>query len=340
MALVVTAARRGAAPSAGRWSRPGWASRCRCGRRTPPTTAPSWSTRRCPAGSSATCTGAVRHGLARRGLGARHRAAGAGRAGRARCCCPAPLPLGRARRGRRLVAVAGGAVVLLSALAVAGHLVVFLVAAQSVGVTLSTAGPAAAVGALVLLGSSIPLNVAGLGAARGRGRVGVHGGRLDGGGRGSTVAVTFGVLATVATLPGLLALQEESPWLTAPTRCSPAGCRSTATSTTPPTSGCSCPTTPTSTGSTRCAPAATRSWSAPPRCATTTRGCWCAPRPGRAVRRTAGRPAQPLKVTVTNRAKLDPGCALLHRRHRRQARLLRQRHRRHGRRRAVVGRPP
>lgn len=31
--------------------------------------------------------------------------------------------------------------------------------------------------------------------------------------------------------------------------------------------------------------------------------------PGRvAARRTAGRPAQPLKVTVTNRAKLDPGC--------------------------------
>jgi hypothetical protein len=103
-----------------------------------------------------------------------------------------------------LVAVAGGAVVLLSALAVAGHLVVFMAAAASVGVGL---GPAqlVPVGALVLLGSAIPLNVAGWGP-----REGVAAWAFTAFGStatvGLTVSVTFGVLATLATLPGLLVL--------------------------------------------------------------------------------------------------------------------------------------
>lgn len=104
------------------------------------------------------------------------------------------------------LAVAGGAVVLLSVGAVAGHLVVFMVAAAAVGVSLSplTLLP---VGALVLLGSAIPLNVAGWGP-----REGVAAWAFTAAGStaavGLTVAVTFGVLATVATLPGLLTLRR------------------------------------------------------------------------------------------------------------------------------------
>lgn len=103
-----------------------------------------------------------------------------------------------------VAAVVGGAVLVLSALAVAGHLVVFLVAAESVGVTL-TPLQLLPVGALVLLGAAIPLNVAGWGP-----REGVAAWAFTAFGStaamGLTVSVTFGVLATVATLPGLLVL--------------------------------------------------------------------------------------------------------------------------------------
>jgi glycosyltransferase 2 family protein len=103
-----------------------------------------------------------------------------------------------------VVVVAGGAILLLSALAVAGHLVVFLVAAESVGVAL-TPFQLLSVGALVLLGASIPLNIAGWGP-----REGVAAWAFTAFGStaavGLTVSVTFGVLATVATLPGLLVL--------------------------------------------------------------------------------------------------------------------------------------
>jgi hypothetical protein len=100
--------------------------------------------------------------------------------------------------------VAGGAVLILSALAVAGHLVIFLVAAESVGVAL-TPLQLLPVGALVLLGAAIPLNVAGWGP-----REGVAAWAFTAFGStaavGVAVSVTFGVLATVATLPGLLVL--------------------------------------------------------------------------------------------------------------------------------------
>jgi hypothetical protein len=103
-----------------------------------------------------------------------------------------------------LVAVAGGAVLLLSALAVAGHLVVFVVAAESVGVAL-TPLQLLPIGALVLLGSGIPLNVAGWGP-----REGVAAWAFTAFGStaavGLTVSVTFGVLAMVATLPGFIVL--------------------------------------------------------------------------------------------------------------------------------------
>ncbi len=100
--------------------------------------------------------------------------------------------------------VAGGAVLLLSALAVAGHLVVFLVAATAVGVDLGTAQLLPA-GALVLLGSAVPLSVAGWGP-----REGIAAWAFSASGStaatGLAVSVTFGVLALVATLPGLLVL--------------------------------------------------------------------------------------------------------------------------------------
>ena len=103
-----------------------------------------------------------------------------------------------------LVVVAGGAVLLLSTLAVAGHLLVFLVAAESVGVDLSTL-ELLPIGALVLLGSAIPLNVAGWGPREG---VAVWAFTAFGSTAavGLTVSVTFGVLALIATLPGLLVL--------------------------------------------------------------------------------------------------------------------------------------
>jgi len=103
-----------------------------------------------------------------------------------------------------LGAAAGGAVLLLSAAAVAGHLLVFLVAAESVGVGLSPL-QLVPIGALVLLGAAIPLSVAGWGP-----REGVAAWAFAAFGStatvGLTVAVTFGVLALVATLPGVLVL--------------------------------------------------------------------------------------------------------------------------------------
>ncbi len=103
-----------------------------------------------------------------------------------------------------LAVLAGGAVLVLSTLAVAGHLLIFLVAAASVGVDLSTL-ELLPVGALVLLGSAIPLSVAGWGPREG---VAVWAFTAFGSSAavGLTVSVTFGVLAMIATLPGLLVL--------------------------------------------------------------------------------------------------------------------------------------
>jgi hypothetical protein len=103
-----------------------------------------------------------------------------------------------------VVVLAGGALLVLSALAVAGHLLVFLAAAAAVGVDLSVT-QLLPIGALVLLGSAIPLNVAGWGPREG---VAVWAFTAFGAPAavGLTVSVTFGVLATVATFPGLLTL--------------------------------------------------------------------------------------------------------------------------------------
>jgi len=103
-----------------------------------------------------------------------------------------------------LGAAAGGAILLLSVAAVAGPLVVFWAAAESVGVAL-TPMQLVPIGALVLLGAAIPLNVASWGP-----REGVAAWAFASFGStaavGLAVAVSFGVLATIATLPGLLVL--------------------------------------------------------------------------------------------------------------------------------------
>jgi uncharacterized membrane protein YbhN (UPF0104 family) len=89
----------------------------------------------------------------------------------------------------------------------AGHLAVFAVAAGAVGVDTS---PAVLVttGLVVLVGSSIPLSVAGWGPREGFtawafGVVGL------GAVTGLTVAVLYGVLAAVATLPGAVVLLAD-----------------------------------------------------------------------------------------------------------------------------------
>ncbi|MFO6451166.1 MULTISPECIES: lysylphosphatidylglycerol synthase domain-containing protein [unclassified Aeromicrobium] len=112
-----------------------------------------------------------------------------------------------------LSAVALGAIVTWSALSTVGHLLVFVIAAQPTGLPLSTVLP---IGALVLLGAACPLNVAGWGP-----REGVAASAFAAFGStaatGLTVAVTFGVLSSLATLPGLLVLARHATGEGAPT---------------------------------------------------------------------------------------------------------------------------
>jgi len=102
---------------------------------------------------------------------------------------------------------AGGAVALLSLLSSAGHLLVFVVAAASAGAALPMPS-LVPVAALVLLGSAIPLNVAGWGPREGVAAwaFATFGSTAE---VGLAVAVTFGVIATVATLPGLAFLRRR-----------------------------------------------------------------------------------------------------------------------------------
>jgi uncharacterized membrane protein YbhN (UPF0104 family) len=95
-------------------------------------------------------------------------------------------------------------VLLLSTLAIAGHVTVFIVAARSVGVAASTL-ELATLGLVVLQFSSIPLAVAGWGPREGGSALVFAAAGLDAS-TGLAVSVTYGVLATLATLPGVLAL--------------------------------------------------------------------------------------------------------------------------------------
>ena len=99
-------------------------------------------------------------------------------------------------------------VALASCLSTAGHVAVFWVAVGAVGVEAGTP-LLVAIGLMVLVGSAVPLNVAGWGP-----REGVTAGVFALAGLGSTtgltVSVVFGVLAAVATVPGLLVLAGDA----------------------------------------------------------------------------------------------------------------------------------
>lgn len=105
------------------------------------------------------------------------------------------------------LAAAGGAVALLSLGSVLGHLLVFLVAAHAVGAGLSPL-ELLSVGAVVLLAAAIPLNAAGWGPREGVAAwvFTVSGSTAA---TGLSVAVVFGLLALVATLPGVLVLRSR-----------------------------------------------------------------------------------------------------------------------------------
>lgn len=95
---------------------------------------------------------------------------------------------------------------LLSAVAACGHLVVFLIAARAAGVT-APGIEVVALGLVVMLASAIPLNVAGWGPREGA-AAWVFAAAGLGAGTGLQVAVVYGVLSLVATLPGALALRS------------------------------------------------------------------------------------------------------------------------------------
>lgn len=110
---------------------------------------------------------------------------------------------------RTLIDAAGGVwqrAVALSAVAACGHLVVFVIAARSAGVAVP-AHQLFALGLVVMLASAIPLNVAGWGPREGA-AAWVFAAAGLGAGTGVQVAVVYGVLSLVATLPGALALRS------------------------------------------------------------------------------------------------------------------------------------
>jgi len=118
-------------------------------------------------------------------------------------------------------------VVLLSTVAVAGHVAVFVIAARSVGIDMPVLY-LVPLGLVVLQVSAIPLGVAGWGPREG-GAALVFGAAGLGASTGLAVSVAYGVLATLATVPGALALRRRAarpaseseggtPWATAPTQ--------------------------------------------------------------------------------------------------------------------------
>lgn len=95
-------------------------------------------------------------------------------------------------------------VVLASALAALGHAVVFVVAARSAGVTMPITH-LVALALVVLLASALPLNVAGWGPREGA-TAWLFAAAGLGAATGISVAVVYGVVSLLATLPGLLTL--------------------------------------------------------------------------------------------------------------------------------------
>lgn len=117
-----------------------------------------------------------------------------------------PAPWASALLGVAVLAalVRWPAVVATSLVAAAGHVVVFLVAARAAGTSASLADllPLAL---LAMLAAAIPLNVAGWGPREGVAAWAFAAAGL-GAAQGATVAVLYGVLALVATLPGAVLL--------------------------------------------------------------------------------------------------------------------------------------
>jgi hypothetical protein len=96
------------------------------------------------------------------------------------------------------------AVVATSLVAAAGHVVVFLVAARAAG-TAASLSDLLPLALLVMLAAAIPLNVAGWGPREGVAAWAFAAAGL-GAAQGATVAILYGVLALVATLPGAVLL--------------------------------------------------------------------------------------------------------------------------------------
>lgn len=99
-------------------------------------------------------------------------------------------------------------VVLTSVGATAGHLTVFVIAAEAAGVTVSPTRllPLAA---FILVAMSVPTNIAGWGPREGA-AAWVFGAAGLGAAQGVTVAVVYGVLALVACLPGAIVLAVDA----------------------------------------------------------------------------------------------------------------------------------
>jgi hypothetical protein len=105
-----------------------------------------------------------------------------------------------------LAALRGGCllIVVTSALALAGHLVVFVVAARAVGVH-APVHELLPIAAIVLLAAGLATNVAGWGPREGV-AAWAFAATGFGAAAGVTTAVAYGVMATVATLPGVVVL--------------------------------------------------------------------------------------------------------------------------------------
>jgi uncharacterized membrane protein YbhN (UPF0104 family) len=118
------------------------------------------------------------------------------------------VPVVRSDLRALLASGAAPGVVLLSALAVAGHVTVFAVAARTAGVTV---GPdrLLPLALLVLLAMAVPFNVAGWGPREGV-AAWAFGAAGLGASAGIETAVVYGVLVLVASLPGAAVLVVES----------------------------------------------------------------------------------------------------------------------------------
>jgi uncharacterized membrane protein YbhN (UPF0104 family) len=114
----------------------------------------------------------------------------------------------------RLLGTVWPRVVLASALAASGHVAVFIVAARAAGVTapLAELVPLALV---VLLVSAVPVGIAGWGPREGA-SAWVFGAVGLGAAHGLTVAVVYGVMSLVATMPGAVLPVRRGAGATAP----------------------------------------------------------------------------------------------------------------------------